>query len=193
MKMRMSSRVNFRNNIFSLLAVLLALALCSLPSFAQSANGTIQGAVTDNSGAAVPNATVKVRNTATGIERVTQTDGDGNYSVPALPAGPYNIEIQAAGMQKQVIQKIDLDVSRTLAVNAKLKVGGTSEVVTVTGETPAIEASTITVGTVIDSKTVQDIPLNGRHFVDLAIWCRERLFLPQMVFSLRLCADREPL
>src|SRR4051812_18257340 len=111
MKMRMSSRVNFRNNIVSLIAVLLVLALASLPLLAQQASSTIQGTVSDNSGAVVPNAKVTVRNTGTGLERVVQTDSAGDYLVPSLPPGVYSVTIEASGLQKQVIQKIDVDVA----------------------------------------------------------------------------------
>ena len=115
--MRISPKVNVRNYIFSFTAVIVFVALCSLPLLAQQSSSAIQGTVTDSAGAVVPNAKVTVRNTGTGLERVTQTDSAGSYSVPSLPAGDYNVEIQAAGLQKQVIQKIVLDVSRNCRRN----------------------------------------------------------------------------
>src|SRR5579864_5642241 len=169
MKMRISSKKNVRNYIFSFTAVLALLALCSLPAMAQQASGTIQGSVTDSSGAAVPNAKVTVHNTGTGLERVIQTDSAGDYLVASLPPGTYSVTVEASGLQKQVIQNIDLDVARTVPVNAQLKVGSTSEVITVTGEAPVIESTTQTVSQVINQRTVQEIPLNGRHFVDLGL------------------------
>ena len=143
--MRISSQKKFRVSIFRLAAVmasLCALMLCAMSLGAQSTNGAIQGTVTDSSGGVVPNANVTARNTSTGVERTTQTDSSGQYSIPSLPSGSYNVEIQALGLQKQVIQDIQVEVSRTLAINAQLKVGVTSEVLTVTGETPVIDSST---------------------------------------------------
>src|SRR5437763_11039592 len=150
MKMRISPKVNFRNYIFSFAAVLVLLALCSLPLMAQQSSSAIQGTVTDSAGAVVPNAKVTVRNTGTGLERVAQTDTAGDYSVPSLPPGIYSVTVEASGLQKQVIQKIDVDVARTVPINAQLKVGSTSEVVTVTGEAPVIESTTQTVSQVIN-------------------------------------------
>ncbi len=167
--MRIPPSMNFRNYIFSFAAVIVLVALCSLPLLAQQSSSAIQGTVTDSAGAVVPNAKVTVRNTGTGLERVVQTDSAGDYSVPSLPPGTYSVSVEASGLQKQVIQKIDLDVARTVPINAQLKVGSTSEVVTVTGEAPVIESTTQTVSQVINQRTVQEIPLNGRHFVDLGL------------------------
>src|SRR6266404_3987542 len=169
MKMRIPPSMNFRNYIFSFAAVIVLVALCSLPLLAQQSSSAIQGTVTDSAGAVVPNAKVTVRNTGTGLERVVQTDSAGDYSVPSLPPGTYSVSVEASGLQKQVIQKIDLDVARTVPINAQLKVGSTSEMVTVTGEAPVIESTTQTVSQVINQRTVQEIPLNGRHFVDLGL------------------------
>src|SRR5438270_3166352 len=100
MKMHSSSARILRKNVFpfATIAICLFALIVSLPLFAQTTNGAIQGTVTDSSGAVVPNATITVRNTATGAERVTQSDSVGNYSVPSLPAGTYNVEIQASGL-----------------------------------------------------------------------------------------------
>src|SRR2546423_770932 len=118
MKMRISPKVNVRNYIFSSIALVALLTLCSLPLLAQQSSGAIQGTVTDSGGAVVPNAKVTVRNTGTGLERVVQTDNAGDYSVPSLPPGTYSVTVEASGLQKQVIQKIDLDVARLIPINA---------------------------------------------------------------------------
>ncbi len=129
---------------------------------------TLQGAVTDQTGAVVPNAEVKVVNEATNLERITRTDSTGNYSVPALPPGKYRLDVQAPGLQHQVITGLTLEVDRTVAKNISLKPASVESTITITGEAPVIEASTITVGGAVNNRTVQEIPLNGRHFVDLA-------------------------
>ena len=130
---------------------------------------TVQGQVTDQTGAAVPGAGVTVTNTATSVSQTTKTDSSGNYQVPALPIGTYDVTVGASGLEKRVAKGLVLQVGRTTVQNFELKVAQASEVVTVEGQVPVIESATITVGQTIEQKTVQEIPLNGRHFVDLAL------------------------
>src|SRR5579859_1067908 len=134
--------------------------------FGQS-TGTVQGQVTDQSGAAVPGATVTVTNTATGVSVTTKTDSTGNYQVPSLSTGTYEVWIQANGLERQIAKGLVLQVGRNSMQDFQLKVAQANEVITVEGEVPVIETSTQTVGQVIDQTTVQEIPLNGRHFLDL--------------------------
>jgi len=136
--------------------------------FAQS-NATVQGQVTDQTGAAVPGANITVTNTGTGVSVTTKSDSAGNYQVPALVIGNYDVTVDSGGLQKQVAKGLVLEVGRTTLQNFQLKVAQANEVVTVEGQAPVIEASTITVGQTIEQQTVQEIPLNGRHFVDLAL------------------------
>jgi len=128
---------------------------------------TVQGQVTDPSGAVIPGATVTVTNTATSVSQTTKTDANGNYVIPALPIGTYDVEVQASGLERQRAKSLILDVGRTTVQNFQLKVAQASEVVTVESEVPVVESTTMTVGQVMDPKNVQQIPLNGRHFVDL--------------------------
>ncbi|HWC19722.1 MAG TPA: carboxypeptidase regulatory-like domain-containing protein, partial [Terriglobales bacterium] len=128
---------------------------------------TVQGQVTDPSGAVVPGATVTVTNTATSVSQTTKTDSNGDYRIPALPIGTYNVEVQASGLERQRAQSLILEVGRTTVQNFQLKVAQASEIVTVQSEVPVVETTTMTVGQVMDPKNVQQIPLNGRHFVDL--------------------------
>jgi hypothetical protein len=153
----------------------------NLTALAQS-SGTIQGAVTDPSGAAVAGAKVVVRNEATGEERTTQTDSDGAYQVAALPVGTYQIQVQAQGFQTHMAKGLTLEVSQTVVQNVQLSVGEVTQEVTVVAEAPMVETSTITVGQSIDRKTVQEIPLNGRHFVDLGLLIPGTVTPPQNGF-----------
>lgn len=150
---------------------LVLFALCLFPgtSLQAQSTATLHGTVTDASGAAVPRATVTARNQATGIGWTTETNEEGNYLIPALPAGVYRIEITREGFQKHIIAGLKLDVASSVEQNVRLKVGEMSQQVVITGETPVIDTSTMTVGQVINQKTVQEIPLNGRHFVDLSL------------------------
>jgi len=163
------------------LLTLLFLPAGSLTALGQT-SGTIQGTVTDPSGAAVVGAKIMVKNEATGLERTTQTDTAGAYQVAALPVGTYQIELQAQGFQGQILKGLVLQVSQTVVQNIQLAVGGVTQEVTVTAEAGAIESGTITVGQNIDRKTVQEIPLNGRHFVDLGLLIPGTVTPPQNGF-----------
>jgi hypothetical protein len=134
--------------------------------FAQS-TATLSGTVTDSSGAVVPQAKVTVRGLSTGVARVVTSDSAGNYTVPSLQPGNYSVSVQAPGFADFSLPSIMLQVDQSVTANARLGVASTGEVVSVEGATPILDAQTSTVGQVIDQKTVQKIPLNGRHFLDL--------------------------
>jgi hypothetical protein len=150
----------------SLAVLCLALTLVTLR--AQS-TGTIQGTVADQSGAAVPNASVVVHNEGTGEERPTVTDSSGLYQVPSLAVGRYRVTVKAPGMQQMIAGPLQLEVGRTVQQNFIVKVATASETVQVVAESSAIESNSVAVGAVITQQTVQEIPLNGRHFVDLGL------------------------
>jgi Carboxypeptidase regulatory-like domain/TonB dependent receptor len=151
----------------ALIAGLLGLALPSLV-LAQS-TARLRGTLTDDQGGVVPGATIAVHNEGTGEERTTVSDKAGEYLVAALDPGVYRIEVQAQGFQNRSIQGIRLEVAQTVVQNVRLAVSGVSEEVAVVGEAPVVESSTVSVGQVISQRTVQEIPLNGRHFVDLGL------------------------
>jgi hypothetical protein len=138
-------------------------------SLSAQSTATLSGTIADPTGAVVPNATVLIHSLGTGADRSTQSDQDGNFTAPSLQPGDYSITVTAQGFAKFVVQSITLPVDGHIAVNPKLTLASTGEVVEVQGTTPAIETQTITVGQVIDRNTVQEIPLNGRHFLDLTV------------------------
>jgi hypothetical protein len=158
----------------SLLAFLLrwtALAglVLGLASMAQAqSTATLQGSVVDTSNAALPNATVAIHNENTGVDVTTKTDQSGYYVMPGLLPGLYQVTISANGFQSYVVKDLKLDVATTATENAQLKVGQVTEQVVVSGGTPLVSTSGVAVSQVITQKTVQEIPLNGRHFLDLA-------------------------
>jgi Carboxypeptidase regulatory-like domain len=153
---------------FVLRIVMALLVLLSTLAVGQSTTASILGNVTDQSGAAVAGATVTVTNMGTGLQRITQTDASGNYVVPTLPVGNYKVEAKSPGLQTQLANNVELQVNQNSVQNFSLKVAQASEVITIEGTAPVIESTTMTVGQVIDNRTTQEIPLNGRHFVDLA-------------------------
>src|ERR1043165_3276396 len=155
--------------------------LLASPSLAQS-TATLQGTVTDERGEVVPNVKVTAKNQATSIERTTQTDADGNYQIAALPVGTYTLEVQASGFKTELVQNFAVEVGRTIQRDFQLHVGTVSENISVTAEAPIIENATTSVGTVINQRTFQEIPLNGRHFVDLGLLIPGSVTPPQNGF-----------
>src|SRR6478609_9695793 len=166
---------------FSPLMLPLIILVFAASAFSQT-TANIQGTVSDQSGAAVAGAKITVKNTALGIERTTQTSSTGSYEVPALPPGVYSVQVQIAGFETQLAKDLVLQVSQNSVQNFGLKVASTSEVVTVEAAAPVIETTTITVGQTINQRTVQEIPLNGRHFVDLGLLIPGSVTPPQNGF-----------
>ena len=159
-----SRRISFATGVLLLLAML----MIASAAMAQS-TATLRGTVTDPQGAVVPNAKVTITDAAKGVPRVTQTDESGIYQMPGLVVGTYNVTAQAPGLQAQTVNGIVLNAAKTVLQDFKLPLPTGKETVTVTAEAPVIERTTMTVGTNIDEHTVQEIPLNGRHFVDLGL------------------------
>ena len=151
----------------TLCTIVIAIAAAAAPARAQS-TGTIQGTVTDAQGAVVPGATIVIRHQSTAVERSVVSDVAGGYLAPSLPPGLYRVEAQLPGFRDQA-RDVEVEVARTAVVNIRLTVGGVAENVSVIAATPIIETATTSVGQVITQRTVQEIPLNGRHFVDLGL------------------------
>jgi hypothetical protein len=129
--------------------------------------GTILGTVKDQSGGVLPGASITVRNVETGIGRNTVSGSRGEYRVPALNVGTYEVHAEMNGFQSGLRQGITLTVGREAVVDFALSVGNVAEQVTVTGEAPLIETTTATVGGVVDQQQMRDIPLNARSFIEL--------------------------
>lgn len=156
---------------------------CLLPATARAqSTGSITGTVTDASGAVIPGAKVVVTEQQTGVSRTVTADGSGSYAVPSLQPGTYSVKASETGMQVVTVQGVVLSVSSTVPVNVQLGLQSQSEVVEVNAAAAGIETSTMSVGQVIDQKTVQDVPLNGRHFVDLGVLLAGSVTAPQSGF-----------
>lgn len=154
-----------------------------LATFSQAqSNSTLRGTITDSSGAVIAGANITATNTATGIKRTATTDASGNYNLAALPNGTYNVQVAKSGMQTQAANNVVLPVAQIVVQNFQLGIAKAQEVVEVTGEVPVVESSTMTVGQVINERTVQEIPLNGRHFVDLGLLVPGSVTPPQNGF-----------
>ena len=144
------------------------IVLAAATLMGQTFRGTIQGSVTDPSGAFVAGATVKVRNEATGLERTTTTSADGSYSVPELPIGKYSVTIVQSGFDTFVATAVAVDVATERRVDAALRTGQVSTRVEVSAEDlPIVETTTNVLGGVITAQTVEDMPVNGRDYTKL--------------------------
>jgi hypothetical protein len=157
----MRSRLGLR----SFPVLVLALLMTSGIARAQS-TATVQGTVTDTQGAVMPGVTVTLQNTATGIERSVVTSSAGEFVAASLAPGHYALVAHLEGFSDQKLE-VDAGPAQTVAANFRLGVATLSENVTVAGVSPIIETASVSVGQVMVEKTVQEIPLNGRHFVDL--------------------------
>ena len=153
-----------RFRIFSLLAILLLAT--GLSAWSQESRGTIVGKITDPSGAVLPGAQVLVTNTAMGTKTVLTTNGEGLYVAPLLISGTYSVEITAQGFKKAVRSGIEVRVSDRLDVSITLEIGTPEQSVNVTAETPLLNSESASLGTVIDSRRVANLPLSyGNPFL----------------------------
>jgi hypothetical protein len=155
--------------------------LCS-PIHAQS-TAFIQGQVNDQHGAIVPAVEITVVSREIGIRRVAVTDADGRYQIPALPVGTYRFEVRAPGFRTQIIEKSTIEVGRRTTQNFQLQVGDVSQVVTVSTANDLIDQSSVAIDHVVDRRMVQETPLNGRYFLDLALRVPGSVTPPQGAFG----------
>lgn len=147
-------------------------ALCcaaSLSAFGQVASAELSGSVFDATGAIVANARVTATNVATNRVHETTTDNLGNYIIPLLPPGDYVLNVEAAGFRKLVQRGLTLQVNQQAHQDLTLQLGQVSEAVEVTAQAPLLESESSGLGTVVSEKLVNQLPLNGRNFVQLAI------------------------
>ncbi|MBI3210787.1 MAG: TonB-dependent receptor [Candidatus Solibacter usitatus] len=142
--------------------------LAALLSHAQTNSGTIQGTVRDGQDAIIPIATVTITNTATGILQTAPVTQSGEYTVPFLIPGVYTVSAQARGFRRTTQEGVVLRISDRLVIPLRLEVGAVTESVTVQAATPLLESASVTLGQVIDSKQIIDLPLNGRDALSLA-------------------------
>jgi hypothetical protein len=151
-----------------LLTVLLCLFGTSM-LLAQSTTGTIQGQVTDPSGAAISKTLVTVTNTLTGESHAINTNEQGQYVLPHLPVGVYRVESQSAGFKQTVHDGVTLTVNQEARVDLVLELGQTSESVEIHADTVQVNTYTPELGELVDSKKVVDLPLNGRNVYSLLV------------------------
>src|SRR5215831_7871552 len=136
---------------------------------AQVTTATIAGVAQDSSGAVIPGVSVTAKNLETGLTRTATTDEGGRYTVPELTLGNYEVEAQLPGFQTEVRSGITLTVGRSALVNFALKVGQLADRVTITEEAPLVESTNSAMSSLVDARTIRDLPLNGRSWDNLAL------------------------
>jgi hypothetical protein len=149
------------------LSLVVSLYAASALLLGQSA-GTIQGVVTDSTGAVIPGASVAIRNLETGIESHSVTNSAGFYTIPALNPGRYAASCSAQGFATKEFPSLRLEVQQTVRLDCALNVGNIVESVEVSASAQMIQTERTEVGQVIDGKRVVEMPLNGRNYLQLA-------------------------
>jgi len=137
-------------------------------TFAQTFRGTILGSVTDSSGAAVPGATVSIKNLDTGLVRTVTTSDDGSYAAPELPIGMYSVSVEKAGFKLGVVTGLKVEVSSERRADVTLQPGQLAQTVIVQGEDlPMVDSTSNTLGGILESKLVTSLPVNGGDYQKL--------------------------
>ena len=145
------------------------LVLFSWRAIAQNASGSIVGHVKDPAGASVVAAQVTVTNLDIHDVRTVSTNGAGDYTVPVLQPGHYEVDVAAAGFKSEKTSGIVLDVDQTVRVETSLTVGTATESISVNAQALTLDTDTASVGEVIGSQQISELPLNGRNFEDLML------------------------
>lgn len=154
----------------SALMTLLVIFLLATSSFAQGTRGTISGTVRDSNGAVVVNATVRLINAARNSEvRSVQTNESGNYQFLEIEPAAYNVIVSATGFGEATAPNVRVEPNRNVTTDVALVVGSTSAEVVVTAGIELVDKESATLGTTVDRKRVEGLPLNGRNVLDLAL------------------------
>ena len=146
---------------------ILILLAFSLGAQAQNYAGSIVGTVTDSSGAAIPDATITVVNTADNSTATAKSNGTGGFSVQQLPVGKYELHVTQANFKEFVAKDVEVHVSTPTEINARLDVGNVSEKVTVEADTVEVQTIGGSLGEIVQGQQIRELPLNGENFVGL--------------------------
>src|SRR5438093_8571344 len=154
------------SNALLLLTIALLVPVCA---FAQTGAASLTGIVSDQSGAAVPGATVTATNQATNVEYTAVSNETGNYTVTSLPVGTYVVKAELPGFKTAATKPIDVEAKQIVRFDFKLELGAIEQMIEVVGQSPVLQTETATVGEVISGATVTGLPLNGRNTGQLSL------------------------
>src|SRR6266436_1158709 len=166
----LASRCLVRSVLVPMILLVLATGGGDLLCFAQTAAvAQVSGIVQDPSGAPVAGAQVKITQIETKLVRQITSDDQGRYLAPALPVGPYQLEVTAAGFKAYIQSGILLQVGNSIDVNVSMQIGSTSERIDVTAQANMVETRENTISQVIDERRIVELPLNGRQATQLIL------------------------
>src|ERR1022692_3808886 len=137
-----------------------ALVLIPLNAYGQGTSGTIQGTVTDATGAAIVDATINVKNTGTDITQTTSSDARGRYVVPNLNVGAYEVRATKSGFTTVIRSGLDLTVGSELVVDFSMQIGQSQQTVTVEAQASAVETTSAALSNLVESTQMRELPLN---------------------------------
>ena len=153
---------------FSAAAICLSLLLTASTAFSQTITASLHSRVSDKSGAVLPNATVTIANVETGWSRSARTDSGGDCQLTLVPVGTYKVTVRAPGFQAET-RTLQLTIGATASVEFSLSPGKVEQNVTVTAEAPLVETTRSSTDSVIGEVQIQNLPVNGRQFIDFAL------------------------
>ena len=157
-----------RNHMLLTASVLVSALCCSL-AFAQEETAALNGRITDQDGLAVAGVKVQALNAATNVSYLADTNETGLYNLPALPAGTYSVTATKDRFRQAVRPGVELHVSDVISLNFSLQVGLVTQTLTVEGGAPVVETTSSAMGGLVNRKQIQDLPLNGRNYIDLSL------------------------
>src|ERR1700719_2185158 len=167
----MKNQFGFGQFVGHLCSTFILLGALSVPTgvgLAQTDTGRVTGTVTDATGAVLPSTTVTLINADTGATQTMTSDSAGNFNFAAVVRGNYRLDATKSGF-KTTEQAFALQVSQVQTIQFQLATGGSNETVEVTDAAPIVDLSTSSTGTVLESKQISELPLNGRNFTQLAL------------------------
>jgi hypothetical protein len=148
--------------------VVVLLSSAAVSGFAQVDTGNLVGTIKDPSGAVLSGVTVTATNIDTAVSTVVKSEPTGNFVITPLKIGRYSVSVEASGFRKEVRQNIVLDVQQTIRLDFTLQVGSVTQTTEVSGAAPLLETENASLGDVVTSQVVEELPLNGRRYTDLA-------------------------
>ena len=148
-------------------AAFLLLVAFAFPTSAQTPSGEISGVVSDSNGSVVAGVRVTLTNSATNAVRELQTNDSGLYAIPALPPGIYTLKVEKAGFRAIERRNIEVLVGSANRIDVTLEVGEMTNIVEITGGAPVLQSENASIGTVIENRSIVELPLNGRNYLQL--------------------------
>jgi hypothetical protein len=160
------NRVNWKRLLREMCGLAVVVVLAAMQLAAQTTS-TIEGTVRDKQGLGVAGAQVHVTSTALAVDRTVTTEGDGTYRINAVPPGIYEIKVSKEGFQSDVFSNLEVTLNRTLNFDIAMQIGSVTETVNVDSAIPLLETTASSTGATITPQQIEDMPINGRNYLDL--------------------------